>query len=73
MKPKARKRLIRIILLVPGSLLLLLLIAIGILYFQQQRLVNLAVNELNRQLPGELVIGGSDISLFENLPYMSIR
>ena len=73
MKPKARKRLIRIALLIPASLILLLIIAIGILYFQQQRLVNLAIKELNKQLPGELVIGGSNISPFENLPYVSIR
>ncbi len=73
MKPKARKRLIRFILLIPGSLVLLLVVAVTLLYFQQQRLVNLAIKELNKQLPGELVIGSSNISAFENLPYVSIR
>lgn len=73
MKRKVRKRLIRFLVLIPLSLVLLLIIAITILYFQQQRLVKLAIQELNKQLPGELVIGGSNISAFENFPYVSIR
>ena len=73
MKPKARKRLIRYILLLPGFLVLFLIIACTILYFQQHRLVTLAMKELNKQLPGELVIGGSNISAFQNFPYVSIR
>ncbi|WP_261387450.1 AsmA family protein [Chitinophaga pinensis] len=47
-------------------------IAVGVLYSQQQRLINLAIKELNKQLPGELVIGGSMISPFQNFPYISI-
>ena len=73
MKPKARKRLIRFLLLIPASLLLLIIVASTILYYQQQRLVKLAIKELNKQLPGELVIGGSNISAIENFPYVSIR
>lgn len=73
MKRKARKRLIRLLLLIPCSLILLLIIAITILYFQQERLVRLAIKEFNKQLSGELVIGGSNISAFENFPYVSIR
>ena len=73
MKPKTRKRLIRFLLLFPATLVLLVLIAAGILYFQQQRLVNLAIRELNKQLQGELVIGNSSISPFGNYPYVSIR
>jgi uncharacterized protein involved in outer membrane biogenesis len=72
-KKKARKRLIRIIVLIPVSLILLLSIALVVLYFQQDRLVKLTVKELNKQLPGELVVGGSSISAFENFPYVSIR
>jgi uncharacterized protein involved in outer membrane biogenesis len=52
---------------------LLVVIAVAILYFQQQRLVNLALKELNKQLSGELVIKSSNISAFENFPYISIR
>ncbi|HEY4064732.1 MAG TPA: AsmA-like C-terminal region-containing protein [Puia sp.] len=72
MTRKTRKRLFRWILLPILSLLLLVGIAAAILFSQQQRLVVLAVKELNRQLPGELVVGGSDISVFQNFPYISI-
>jgi uncharacterized protein involved in outer membrane biogenesis len=51
---------------------LLVGIALGILESEHQRLVELAVKELNKRLPGELTIGGSDISLFQNFPYVSI-
>jgi uncharacterized protein involved in outer membrane biogenesis len=73
MKQKARKRLIRFLLLLPISLVLLVLSAATVLYFQQQRLVKLVIKELNKQLPGELVIGGSNISAVENFPFVSIR
>jgi hypothetical protein len=72
-KRKTRKRWIRILVLIPVSLVLLLAIALTVLYFQQDRLVRLAIKELNKQLRGELVIGGSNISAFENFPYVSIR
>ncbi|HXB95268.1 MAG TPA: hypothetical protein VNU70_08925, partial [Puia sp.] len=72
MSPKTRKRLFRFILFPIAGLLLLVGIAIAMLYSQQQRLVNLAVDELNKRLPGELTVGGSDISLFQNFPYISI-
>lgn len=72
MTPRTRKRLIRWILYPIAGIILLVGIAIGILYSQQQRLVRLAVSELNKRLPGKLAVGGSDISLFQNLPYISI-
>jgi len=37
-----------------------------------ERLVRMAVTEINKQLPGELVVSGSDLSLFQNFPYISI-
>jgi hypothetical protein len=59
--------------LIPIIVLVLLIgVAFAILYSQQQRLVGLALTELNKKFPGRLVIGGSDISLFQNLPYISI-
>lgn len=73
MRPKLRKRLIRTLWILPLSLVLLVVIAVAILYFQQQRLVNLALKELNKQLSGQLVIKSSNISAFENFPYISIR
>jgi hypothetical protein len=72
MTPKTRKRIIRFILYPIAGIILLVGIAFGILYSQQQRLVGLAVGELNKRLPGELVVGGSEISLFQNFPYISI-
>ena len=72
MTPKIRKRLFRFLLLPILILIVLVGIAVGILISQQQRLVHLAVNELNKKLPGELVVGGSDISIFQNFPYISI-
>ncbi|GGA84275.1 AsmA family protein [Puia dinghuensis] len=72
MTPKIRKRLFRFLLLPILILIVLVGIAVGILLSQQQRLVHLAVTELNKKLPGELVVGGSDISVFQNFPYISI-
>lgn len=72
MTPKTRKRILRWTLIPVFILILLAGIAAGILYTQQERLVNMAVTELNKQVPGELVVGGSDLSLFQNFPYISI-
>ncbi|WP_217606577.1 AsmA family protein [Chitinophaga sp. GbtcB8] len=72
MKKITRKRLLRLILIPVVCVLVLLGIAAAILYSQQQRLVGLAVKELNKQLPGELVVGSSNISVFQNFPYISI-
>jgi len=73
MKGKRRRRWLRWLLIPLLSLVILIVAAAAILYSQQQRLVKLAIKELNKQLPGELSIEGSDISVFENLPYISIR
>ena len=72
MRPKTRKRLLRLILIPLIVLFLLVGVAFALLYSQQQRIVGLAVKELNKKFPGELAIGGSEISLFQNLPYISI-
>jgi uncharacterized protein involved in outer membrane biogenesis len=72
MSPKTRKRILRWT-LIPFSILLILVgIAVGILFTQQERLVHMAVTELNKKVPGELVVGGSDLSLVQNFPYISI-
>lgn len=67
-----RKRLLRFILIPVLSLILLIGIAVAILFTQQQRLVNMAVDQLNKKLPGQLAIGGSNITIFQNWPYISI-
>ncbi|HEY6899457.1 MAG TPA: AsmA-like C-terminal region-containing protein [Puia sp.] len=72
MTSKTRKRLLRIILIPILSLIILIGIAVTILFTQQQRLVNLALGQVNKQLPGELTIGSSNITLFQNWPYISI-
>jgi len=72
MKHRTRKILFRFILLPVIALVVLIVIGTAVLYSQQQRLVGLAVEELNKQLPGKLAIGGSDISVFQNFPYISI-
>jgi uncharacterized protein involved in cysteine biosynthesis len=51
MTPKARKRLFRLIGLPILTLLILICIAIGLLFTQQQRLVRLAVSDLNTKIP----------------------
>jgi uncharacterized protein involved in outer membrane biogenesis len=73
MKSKTRKRLVRFLLIPVISLVLLLAVAFTILFTQQQRLVKLAVKELNKKLPGTISVQGSNISLFENFPYISVR
>src|SRR5271155_3993583 len=72
MTPKARKRLFRLIGLPLLILLILIGIAITILFTQQERLVHLAVKDLNEKLPGRLEIGGSELSVFQHFPYISI-
>ena len=72
MKTRLRKIIFRFLILPVIFLIILVLSATAVLYYQQQRLVKLAVSELNKQLPGELIVGGSDISVFQNYPYISI-
>jgi len=72
MKRRIRKILLRCVLFPILILIVLVVAAVAILYNQQQRLVTMAVGELNKQLPGRLAIGGSEISAFQNFPYISI-
>ena len=72
MKTRLRKIIFRFLILPVISLIILVLAATAILYIQQRRLVKIAISELNKQLPGELLVGGSQISVFQNYPYISI-
>lgn len=67
-----RKKLVRFLLIPVIALVVLVCVAMVILYSQQQRLVKLGVKELNKQLHGEIVVEGSNISLFQSFPYISI-
>ncbi|NLR60264.1 AsmA family protein [Chitinophaga polysaccharea] len=69
---KRGKKIIRLLLIITGIFLLVIAIAGSILYSQQERLTQMAVRELNKQLPGELVIASSSISPFSTFPYISI-
>lgn len=72
MKKNIRRKLFRFLLVPVISLLMLVIVAVAILYSQQQRLVSFAVKELNKQIPGELAVDGSEITVFQNFPYISI-
>ncbi|MFY0255749.1 AsmA-like C-terminal region-containing protein [Chitinophaga sp. 30R24] len=69
---KRGKKVIKLLLIIVGIFLLIMGIAGGILYSQQERLTQMAVKELNKQFAGELVISHSSISPFSNFPYISI-
>ncbi len=72
MNPTVRKWIVKpliIVAIVVGALLAIAFITVST---QQQRLVNMAVAELNEQFQGELEIEESQISLFQNFPYVSI-
>lgn len=72
MELSVKRKLTRFLLIPVIVVVVLVGVAVAILYSQQQRLVRLAVKELNKQFQGELVVGSSNISLFQNLPYISI-
>ncbi|HEY2648861.1 MAG TPA: hypothetical protein VGI38_06690, partial [Puia sp.] len=67
-----RKIIFRFLILPIIFLIILVLAATAVLYYQQPRLVKMAVNEINKKLPGEFLVGGSNISVFQNYPYISI-
>jgi hypothetical protein len=68
----AKKWLLRPFLFLLATLTIILGIGLVLLTTQQQRLVESALSELNDQFRGELVVSKSNISLFENFPYVSI-
>ncbi len=72
MTRKTRKILFRFLLLPVLLLILLVGIAVAVLINQHHRLVSMAVNELNQKIPGRLAVEGSEISVFQNFPYISI-
>jgi hypothetical protein len=72
MNPNVKKWLIRPLLILIVSLGVFAGITFIVLSTQQQRLVNIAVEKLNKQFKGELSIEDSRISLFRNFPYVSL-
>ncbi|HEU5291163.1 MAG TPA: AsmA-like C-terminal region-containing protein [Cyclobacteriaceae bacterium] len=72
MNPTVKKWIIRPAIILAITFVVLIGVVFVILSTQQQRLVKLAVGELNQQVKGELVIEKSSISLFKNFPDISI-
>ncbi|MGQ0828506.1 MAG: AsmA-like C-terminal region-containing protein [Bacteroidota bacterium] len=61
-----------ILLTVTGIPLALLFISVTILYWQQDKVVQRLIADMNKDFKGCVEIKGSHISLFENFPYISI-
>src|SRR5688572_3223389 len=72
MNPTYKKWIVRPLVILIISVGGLATVAFLILTTQQERLVNLAVGELNKQFKGELTVSESQISLFKNFPYVSV-
>jgi uncharacterized protein involved in outer membrane biogenesis len=72
MKPSIKKWIIRPLLILLITVVALAGVGLIVLLTQQQRLVNLAVAEVNKQFKGELSIEASSISPFKNFPYVSV-
>lgn len=72
MTSRIKKWLIQPLLVLFSVTLLALAIAFLVATTQQERLVKIAIDEVNNQFKGELVVEGSSISLFEHFPYVSI-
>jgi hypothetical protein len=72
MHPRVKKWLVRPLIIITSLLCTLVVIGFIVLSTQQERLVNLAVGELNKQFKGEITIERSTIALFKNFPYVSV-
>src|SRR5262245_35762078 len=67
-----KKWLVRPLLILFALFALLSVTAFIILSSQQEKIVKLAVDNLNKHFKGELFIAESNISLFKNFPHVSI-
>jgi hypothetical protein len=72
MNPTVKKWIVKPLLIIVTSLTVLAGIAFIVLSTQQERLVSLAVGELNKQFKGELSIEESRISFFKHFPHVSV-
>lgn len=72
MRPFLKKWVIRPLIIVAVGSTLLAGVVFVVLSTQQERFVNQALAEINKQLKGELTIEGSRLSLFKNFPSISI-
>lgn len=71
-KSRWKKALKLTLLLLVGGPIVVGLALIGILYWQQDKIVQHAIHMANKDFKGRIEIGGSHISPFANFPYLSI-
>lgn len=67
-----KKWILKPLLVVVVSAVLLVGIGIGVLYTQHDRIVNMALSEVNKQLRGELTVESTSISLFKHFPSVGV-
>ena len=72
MTPGIKKWILRPLIVVLVSLVLLIGIGVIILYTEHDRIVNVALDKLNKQFHGELVIETTSISLFRHFPSVGV-
>jgi uncharacterized protein involved in outer membrane biogenesis len=72
MTPGIKKWILRPLIIVLVSLVLLIGIGVIILYTEHDRIVNVALDKLNKQFHGELVIETTSISLFKHFPSVGV-
>ncbi|MBO3697011.1 AsmA-like C-terminal region-containing protein [Roseivirga sp. E12] len=66
------RRWIKILMIIGLSLIFLVTIVIGIVYNQQDKLIQKALSSLNKDFTGQFSVEDSHISPFVNFPYVSI-
>ncbi len=71
-KKSIARRILKVFMITLGCFLLPITIAVVLLFTQQQRITNMAVDELNKQFKGSFSIQKSSIDLLKNWPNVSI-
>jgi hypothetical protein len=67
-----KKWILKPLLVLVLSIILLIGIGIGLLYTEHDRIVNMALTEVNKQLRGELTVETTSISLFKHFPSIGV-
>jgi len=67
-----KKWILKPLLVAVGSAILLVVIGIGLLYTQHDRIANMVVNELNKQFRGELTVESTSFSIFKHFPSVGL-
>lgn len=67
-----RKKILIVLFIIPILLIIFFIAGIALVYTKQDVFVQRAVGLLNEQFEGKLILKDSHISIFSNLPYISI-